>query len=493
LKIQPASPAAMELFLKGQQVLARIEANGIRVDVPRLTKTLTDIETGIADQEELLRKDEVFAAWKARFGPKTNLGSLPQLGEVLFDCLKIPYTFERTATDRYKTDAETLAKVDHPFVKAYSKLGDLTSIRGKLKGIQRELCNGRIHPSFNLASGEEDKGGGARSFRGSSSAPNAQNFPVRDPFMAKLIRPLFVPEPGDLWVESDYTGNEVKSACCYTKDPRLIDEFTSPGKDPHGDTGMELFFLKKDEVERKTVRDASKNQFVFPQFFGSVWFQCAPPIWERMQKEQWKVKGSDEFVIDRLKKNGVTKLGRCEPGKDPDPGSFGDHVRKVEDAFWNKRFKVYTEWKKKTWRDYQEKGYITYLTGFVASGHMRRNQVLNYAIQGTAFHWLLQYLIWLQESIDKYRMRTRITSQIHDSANKSVPPRELEDVLEITHDIVTKRMPRKWKWIIVPQELECEASPPDSSWYDKKLIHPMVAPRPGASLAYLQQGGWQWQ
>ena len=497
MKIKPASPQAMELFLKGQQVFAKIEANGLRVDVDRLEKTLTNIAVDIEDKEEQLRNDSVFTEWKKRYREKTNLGSLPQLGTVLFDCLKVPYPFDRTATGRFRTDSDTLSKVDHPFVKEYSKLGDLTSIRGKLKGIQRELCGDRIHPSFNLASGEEDKGGGARSYRSSSSQPNAQNLPIRDLYMARIIRPLFLPEIGDCWGEFDFSGIEVRISACHNKDPNLIKYVTDSSTDMHRDEAANLFFLSVDYLKqykdwaKRTIRDAAKNQWVFPQFYGSVWFQCAIPIWERMLKDQWILPDGIPMT-EHLKNNGVKRLGRCIGGQDPEPHTFGAHLKKCEGSLWNDRFPVYARWKRDTWTRYQETGQIRFPTGFIAQGHMRRNQTANISIQGSSFHCELLTLIWMQEAIEKYRMKTRLTSTIHDSTNASIPPRELEDILEMAEEMMTRRLPKHWPWIIVPMSIECEISGVDQSWYEKKLVSPISCPEQNKRLTFVHNR-WEWQ
>ncbi len=57
-----------------------------------------------------------------------------------------------------------------------------------------------------------------------------------------------------------------------------------------------------------------RNGVTFPMFYGSVWFQCAPAIWERMLREKWIMPGTDMLVIKWLKKHGIRELGNCKPG-----------------------------------------------------------------------------------------------------------------------------------------------------------------------------------
>ena len=76
---------ARQLMHEGVIALAQVEANGMRVDVPRLERTIEKVGRRIKMQEELLREDDVFKTWRRRFGQKTNLGSGPQLGKILFE------------------------------------------------------------------------------------------------------------------------------------------------------------------------------------------------------------------------------------------------------------------------------------------------------------------------------------------------------------------------------------------------------------------------
>ncbi len=471
-----------------------MENNGIRIDVGYLDSTIQTLERQIRETTELLRQDEVYTVWRQRYGPKSNLNSLEQLANVLFDSMQLPYYEEFTKTGRYKSDETVLAEVNHPFVKSYIGVRKTESTLAKLVGIKRETCNGILRPSLNLAA-SEDKGG-AITYRSSSSSPNAQNWPRRNPVMEKLIRPCFIPHKGELWGEVDFSGVEVKIAACYTRDPKLIEYVTDTSTDMHRDEASGLFllpieFLKKHkDWAKKTVRDATKNQWVFPQFYGDVYFQCAPNVWERMVKEKWTLPETTKTVKEHLASKGITKLGLCDVTQEPVKGTFEHHMKEQEKSLWYKRFPVYTQWKKDNWANYQKNGWLRTLTGFVISGHYRRNQINNTGIQGSAFHCLLQTLIWLQEAIDKYHMKTKLILQIHDSGNQSILPKEVEDVLCLWHEFVTKRLPKHWPWIIVPLDVEAEISPEGGSWYEKKLVSPII-PENGEHLQWKKEK-WVW-
>ena len=181
-----------------------------------------------------------------------------------------------------------------------------------------------------------------------------------------------------------------------------------------------------------------------------------------------KIKTNDGVsLIKHLRRKGIIELGDCDPEKSPRKNTFEKHMKEVEDDFWNRRFKVYKQWKKDWYYAYLKKGYFDTLTGFRIEGWYDRKQVINYPPQGSAFHWLLWSLIRIQKLLNKYNMRSLIIGQIHDSIVSSVYKRELRNYLEICQQVMTVDIRKYWDWIIVPLRIEAEAAPVDKSWYDK--------------------------
>jgi len=470
--IRPDNMRAFRFFHDGTLALSRIESTGIRIDVPRLDRMIAKQEAQIRSIEEGLKLGKTWKEWTKRFGRDSNINSETQLGVVLFECLKLPGGRRTGKSGKWDTSEEVLEKVPSRWANTgYLGMKKMKKVLGTyLKGIKRETDEqGFLHPSYNLASGDNDAGG-AVSFRGSCSQPNFQNIPIRNPEMSKLIRPLFIARPGRVLIEVDFSGIEVRIACIYTKDPRLISEFTGPSGDPHGDTAQELFLLRKDQVGKKSTRDAAKNMFVFPQFYGSVYFQCAPAIWDAMLRRKFMVEGSNTTVQDHLRSKGIGELGDCSPeaAKNPKKGTFVAHCKKVEDGFWNDRFKVYTAWKKKWYADYLKAGQFSMYTGFTCRGVMKRNAVLNYAIQGTAFHCLLKTVMLTQRECDRRGLEVEFVGQIHDSMLADVPLDEVQEFLDIIHDASTRRLAKEWDWIDVPMKVEVDVVPEGRSWYDKQ-------------------------
>lgn len=451
---------AYQLLHDGALALSQIEGNGIRIDQDYLTSASQEIGEQMTKLENKLKDSKVFRRWSRRFGTKTKLGNKGQLADVVFNLYgyKRPDRFTSSSTEdeeRYASDELTFEGVDLPFVKTYFKLEKLKKLRGTyLKGIQREVQNGYLHAFYNLHI--------ARSWRSSSSEPNFQNIPIRNPEMSKWIRSAFIARKNHVLVEIDFSGIEVKIAACYHKDPVLIKDILHG--DMHRDTAASCYLLGKSEVT-KDVRYCSKNKFVFPQFYGSYYVDCARSLWNAL--DQMQLKGpSGKSLKEHLATKGIRSLGSCDPTKKPVKGTFEDHIRKVESAFWE-RYHVYDKWKRTWWRRYQEQGYFDLKTGFRATGIYKRNECINIPIQGSAFHCELWCLIELQRWLRSVKWRSKIVGQIHDSTVVDVHVDELQGFLNHSEEVMTKGLPKAWKWITVPIEVEVEVCPRGGSWYDK--------------------------
>lgn len=443
-----------------------MEANGIRVDVPYLDKMLDLTLERIRTLRNKLESDPLFKIWKGLYGEKTKLTAKEQLAEVLIkEGLYRPTHFTEKSK-RPKSDKESLKKVNHPFVKDYQEMLAVMDDRTKyLKGIKREVVDGYLHPFQNLHT--------ANTYRSSSSNPNGHNFPKRDSGRAELVRRCFIPRSGCYYGEVDFSGAEVRCAASYSKDPVLINYVKDSATDMHRDTAMQLFSLESSQVDKRTTRDWAKNRFVFAEFYGSVYFQCAEHIWEVVE-EGFKLPGG-VTVKEHLASKGITSLGQCDPKAikregGTRKGTFVHRVREVEEDFWNRRFSVYKKWKDNLWKKYQEEGGYQTKTGFYVTfgkeGVMTRNDTLSYGIQGSSFHCLLWFLIEIQKWLKAKRMKTLLVNQIHDSANFDIPPEEIQDVLNKAKELITHDLPRAWKWIIVPMEADTEVAPIDKPWFE---------------------------
>ena len=193
-------------------------------------------------------------------------------------------------------------------------------------------------------------------------------------------------------------------------------------------------------------------------------------LWKNIEVLNLTVKNTDLNLYSHLESMGIIKLGDCDPDEEPEEGTFEKHVQEVEYVFWNKKFKVYNQWKKDWYKAYLKKGYFKTLTGFIIEGMMERNKVINYPVQGSAFHWLLWSLIQIQKLMNKYKMKSLIVGQIHDSIVGDIHKRERKEYLKIVKQVIYEDIRKHWDWIIVPLLVEVEMCPINGNWFEKKEI-----------------------
>lgn len=454
-----------QLLHDGVIALSHMEANGISVDVKYVRSQMRVMQLKIRKLSKLLKQTKIWAKWRKRFGAQAKLTSDDQLAVVLFEIMGIP-VHKRTESGKPATDENSLAAIDLKFVRKWVALKKYQKARNTyLKGLLREQVDGFIHPNFNLHI--------PRTFRSSSDAPNFQNYPVRVEWMGALIRRSFRARPQKgvprVLVEIDYSGAEVRVACCYNKDPMLRKYILDPSTDMHRDMARELFAIPDSAVVEKPVRHAAKNKFVFPQFYGSYYIECARGLWEEMVRRD--LKGPEGVpLLEWLASKGITELGALDPSSPPVDGTFEAHVKEVEDGFWNDRFRVYSDWKSEWYASYLRKGYFDTYTGFRISGALSRNDVTNYPVQGSAFHCLLWSAIKLVDYVKRKRMGTLVCGQIHDSIVADVPVSELDHYLKAARFFMCRKIEEWAPWLNVPMDIEIEVSPIGGTWYDKKEI-----------------------
>jgi hypothetical protein len=249
----------------------------------------------------------------------------------------------------------------------------------------------------------------------------------------------------------------------------MIDYIKDKTKDLHRDMAMECYSLplselmnpvSEDDKKRiKRIRYCGKNQFVFPQFYGDWYRDCAKSLWGSVTELDLKLRDGTPLK-QHLAKLGFKTLV-----------TFEEHIKKIESDFWNVRFSAYNAWKKTILKQYWRDGYFETKTGFIVQGEMRKNEIINYPVQGSAFHCLLQSLSWLVlEDLKKRKMKTLIVGQIHDSLVADVPAEELSEFLGLARYVMTEKLPSAWDWINVPLDVEAEVAPLNGSWADKKAV-----------------------
>jgi len=455
---------AYQLFHEGILALARAERQGLRIDTDYIATQTVRLEKKIFACEHKIKESDFYKEWNKTVKGTINLNSGKQLGDFLYGVKKIKPT-KLTESGMGSTDVEALEVLNIPELDLIIERQKLIKVKDTyLKAFDREQIKGAIHPSFNLHL--------ARTYRSSSNDPNFQNIPKRDKFAMQTVRKSIFPRVGNQLFEVDYSGLEVSIAACYHKDPTMIAYLNDPCSDMHGDIAKEIFFL--DKLDRslpshKLLRGAAKNGFVFPEFYGDYYKNCAELIaskWIKLQDANWK-KGQGiqfedgTFISDHLIANGINGIVK-----------FTQHIQRIEKYFWEKRFSVYAAWKESWYKMYQKEGVVPFKTGFYARGPMSKNDVINYPVQGAAFHCLMWVLIRIDKELTKRNMNTRIVGQIHDAIVFDVFPDELEQVWEIVQRVGTVDLPKAWKWINIPLSIDAEICPVDKSWATKEDFNP---------------------
>ncbi len=436
---------AYRLFHQGTLAFSDIERTGIKIDGVYYEKQNKILSRKISATEKKIKDSEEIALWKRKEAKEFNPNSGQQLGKLLFDYLKLGST-KQTAGGNHSTDIEALEPIvkKSEFVANILQLKKLNKLQGTyLKGITREIHNRTLYPSFNLHI--------PVTYRSSSSKPNFQNIPAREKNAEKLIRTGIIPRDGRQLLEVDYSGIEVRIFACYHKDPKMIEYIHNPKSDMHRDEAANLFLLKKKEVT-SGLRFVTKNQFVFPQFYGSWWRQCAMNIWN-MSKDEVLQDGTP--IREHLASKGIDTLYDYE-----------EIVKKNEKVFWKKKFPVFAKWRDNLLNTYEENGYIDFLTKFRCSGYMTRNDVWSYPVQGAAFHCLLWSLIELNFILKQFE--TKIVGQIHDSIVFDMVPEELDELSVIIRRVMCDDIRIHFPWLIVPLDIDAKISEVNGNWSEMK-------------------------
>ena len=441
--MKATSMDAYKLLHDGALALAKVEQAGMKIDVAKMESLIESSGDKIKELIAELRESSEWKVWKKRFGEKASFGSRVQLGIVLFEELGLK-AGTKTPSGRAQVNKEQLEKLDDPFVRNYLKIEKLKKLRGTyLTGIFREVEGEFLHPSFNLHM--------VRTHRSSSDSPNFQNIPIRDPKMGKPIRSCFIPRDGHVLVETDYSALEFRICACFWNDEQMVAYASDPTLDVHRDMAAECYGVPIEEVT-KQARFFAKNCFVFPTLYGSWHKNTATHLWASMMLHDL-TNNSGKPLRDCLKDKGITK------------GSYEEHIQSVERKFQD-RFPEWTKRKDLWWEKYQRCGKFRMMTGFEVQGVYSRNDLMNYPIQGPAFHVLLWSLTQLVRWTSK--RKTKIVGQIHDSIVADVHRSELEEYLEASKQIMTVGVRDHWDWIVTPLEIEAEVA--EDNWFNKRKV-----------------------
>ena len=384
-------------------VLAEMEMNGVLID----TKSLAETSTVLTKRMEEVEREIYELA-----GGKFNIASPRQVGEVLFDKLKIVEKAKKTKKGQYVTNEEVLQslKGKHKIVGAILEHRGLKKLLGTYIDALPKLINsrtGHIHTSFNQAT--------TATGRLSSSDPNLQNIPVRGE-EGKEIRKAFIPEPGCLFFSADYSQIELRVMAHLSGDENMIEAFRE-GHDIHAATAAKIYKEEMENVSRDQRTKAKRANFGI--IYGITIFGLA-----------------DRLEISR------------------------EEARQLIDGYFETFPKV-KEYMEKAKEEARSKGYVEtlfhrrrYLADInSANGTVRgfaERNAINAPIQGTAADIIKVAMVRIHRRFKSENIRSKMILQVHDELNFSVYPDEKEKVERIVLEEMQNAFPME-----VPLVADC--------------------------------------
>ena len=363
-------------------VLAKMEMNGVKIDVDLLQAFSREVEGQLQQKMERIY---------LLAGEEFNINSPQQLGKILFEKLKLPVV-KKTKTG-YSTDVEVLTKLSLQHELPMEILGyrNLTKLKSTYIDALPKLVHpetGRVHTSYNqtvTATG-----------RLSSSDPNLQNIPVRAE-EGNRIRQAFVPEKGRKIASADYSQIELRILAHLSRDESLVEAFRKD-EDIHSRTASEIFGVSLDQVTPPMRREAKVINF------GIIYGMSAYGLSQQL-------------------------------GIDP----------KVAQAYIDEYFKRYTgvqRYIERSLESARQEGYVTTLLQrrrYLPDIHSRdtfvrqaaERMAVNTPLQGTAADIIKVAMIRIQKRIEDGPFSTRMIMQVHDELVFEIPEEELPTVVPL--------------------------------------------------------------
>ena len=379
------------------RVLTAMESEGITVDVSvlkNLSDTLaTDITTADAEIQSMA-------------GTSFNVSSPKQVGEVLFEYLKITEKPVKTKTGQYSTSEDVLSKLEskHPIVRRILDYRELVKLKNTYVDVLPSMVNprtGRIHTSFNQVV--------AVTGRLSSDNPNLQNIPIRTE-RGREIRKAFIPRSSDFVLFSaDYSQIELRIIAELSKDPGMLEAFSS-GEDIHSATASKVYGVPLNEVTSDMRRNAKMVNFGI--IYGISAFGLADrlnisrteakSIIDNYFRQYPYIKEYMDFSIESARKKGYveTIMGRRRYLRDINSGNA------------------------------------------TVRGFAERNAI-NAPIQGSAADMIKIAMINIHNDIIKRKMKSRMLLQVHDELVFDTHVSEAKELMELVGERMKNALPLK--------------------------------------------------
>ena len=350
------------------KVLTDMEYEGVKIDTAFLNDYSVQLDKEAKESEQRVYEQA---------GLKFNLASPKQLGDVLFDHLKLDPKAKKTKTGQYATGEEVLLKLSHQhkIVDDILAFRELTKLKSTYVDALPQMINprtGRVHTSFNQAV--------AVTGRLSSNNPNLQNIPIRTE-RGREIRKAFVPRSDEfVLMSADYSQIELRIVAAISKDPNMVEAFKQH-KDIHTATAAKVYNVAEADVTKEMRYKAKSVNF------GIIYGQGAFGLAENLGISRTEAKE----IIENYKKQ------------------FANVQQYMDDMmnFARENGYVQTLMGRKRWLRDINSG------NAVVRGYAERNAI-NMPIQGTAADMIKLAMIKLQAEFKKQQFKSKMVLQVHD-------------------------------------------------------------------------------
>lgn len=369
-------------------VLSAMEAEGVKIDSGALKEISKELEKDIHKQEKEIYK---------LAGKEFNISSPKQVGEILYEELKVAEKPQKTKTGQYATSEDILEKLKgtHPIIDKILDYRELQKLKNTYVDTLPELVNprtGRIHTTYSQIV--------AVTGRLSSDNPNLQNIPIRTE-RGREIRKAFVPRNNNYTLLSaDYSQIELRVIAAMSEDKGMIEAFKS-GQDIHAATASKVYNVPLDKVTSDMRRNAKMVNF------GIIYGISAFGLSQRLNIPRTEAKQIIESYFDKYP-----------------------------------RIKAYMD---ESINSAKEKGYVEtilgrrrYLRDINSSNHTVRGfaerNAINAPIQGSAADMIKLAMINIHKEFEKKKFRSRMILQVHDELVFDAHKEELDDIKPIIED-----------------------------------------------------------
>jgi len=372
------------------KVLGEMEREGVNLDIQNLRDYSLELEKDIIAVDKEIQ---------ALAGTPFNTSSPKQVGEVLFEYLKIVDKPKKTKTGQYSTGEDVLSKLvnKHPIVNKILDYRELVKLKNTYVDTLPELVNkktGRIHTSYNQVV--------AVTGRLSSDNPNLQNIPIRTT-RGREIRKAFIPRsPEYILLSADYSQIELRIVAALSQDPNMCEAFKL-GKDIHTATAAKVYGIAEEEVTKEMRYKAKSVNF------GIIYGQGAFGLAENLNISRGEAK---ELIDNYFREYGSIKKYMDEQVNLARENGF------VKTVMGRKRYL----------RD------ITSANA-VVRGYAERNAI-NAPIQGSAADMIKIAMINIQKDLRPLNLRSKMILQVHDELVFDIH----KDELSIIQPIIENRM-----------------------------------------------------